>query len=450
MSVTLAGILPPVAVAFDRAATPGSAAQQGVTGSVPVSATPLGITNSVPVAAAPRPSPSTPVRPTSGTCTDQPDPVGGGRLGQPGLLVDAAPGTPPPPVFPTPSFLLADLDTGDVLLAQCPHSRGLPASTIKALTAITVRPRLQLDRVVVATEEDAAVEGTKVGLVPGQSYTVEQLLAALLMASGNDAATALARANGGMQPTAAQMTEQARHLGAFDTAAANTSGLDAPGQTTSAYDLALIGRQLLRDDVLRQQVQTPRRSFPGQRIRGKKGARAQYELANHNALLANVAGTIGVKNGYTVAARHTLIAANRRGSRGLVLTYLGMDGRDWRQSEALLNWGYAQRDRLQPIGHLVEPGTVEAPAGAAPAPLPGVAAGGPATAGNLAPASGSSDSAPADPGPATSAAATSATRDQSLVRWAGTALVLLLAAGVSWSARRCPRARREPTVGRRT
>lgn len=427
--MALAGAVTPAAVTLAAGAAPRSAAAHG--------------SGRAPLAAAPRPSPSTPIRPTAGTCTSQPDPVGGGLLGQPGLLVDAAAGTPPPPVLPTPSFLLADLDTGDVLLAQCPHARGLPASTIKALTAITVRPRLALDQVVVATQEDAAVEGTKVGLVPGQSYTVEQLLAALLMSSGNDAATALARANGGMLPTTTQMTEKAHQLGAYDTAAANTSGLDAPGQTTSAYDLALIGRQLLRDDVLSQQVRTSRRSFPGQRIRGKKGARAQYELANHNALLANVAGTIGVKNGYTDAARHTLIAAQRRGGRGFVLTYLGMDSRDWRPSQALLDWAYAQRDRLQSIGRLVDPGTVEPPADAAPAPLPGVPGAGRA-GGDGAPVPGTPASSVPAAVPDRETSLATSTSDQSLIRWAGTAAVLLLTAGVGWSARRRPRSARSP------
>src|SRR5690606_39526019 len=91
----------------------------------------------------------------------------------------------------------ADLDTGAVLAAQAPHARHRPASTLKVLTALTAIRSLNPDQVVQGTAEDQAIEGSKAGIGPGGQYTVRQLLAGLLLNSGNDTAQALARAMGG-------------------------------------------------------------------------------------------------------------------------------------------------------------------------------------------------------------------------------------------------------------
>lgn len=290
------------------------------------------------------------------------DVVGDDLLARPGVVVQPPPDAPAPPALPAACYLVADLDTGDVVISQCAHSRGLPASTIKTLTALALQPRLDPRGVVQATNEDAAAEGTKVGLVPGQGYTVEHLLGGLLVGSGNDAANALARAAGGMPTATAAMNELAAQLGAVDTRAVNTSGLDHPDQLSSVYDLALFGRAALRNPHLAAIVSTKRMVFPGRRIKGGHGQYASYELTNHNALLFNCPGTIGVKNGYTDAARHTLIAAVRRHGRGYLLSYLGMDKRDWKTPTALVDWAFTYGARSTPVGRLVEPGTVASPA----------------------------------------------------------------------------------------
>src|SRR5690606_21064098 len=137
------------------------------------------------------------------------------------------------------------LDSGEILAARWAHGQLLPASTLKTLTALTLLPRLDPDATYVAQRADAAIEGSKVGLHPGQTYTVRQLFQGLMMASGNDTAHALATLGGGMAATAALMNAEAKRLQANDTVVANTSGLDAPGQVSSAYDLALIARAAL-------------------------------------------------------------------------------------------------------------------------------------------------------------------------------------------------------------
>src|SRR6478752_4094342 len=162
-------------------------------------------------------------------------PIGGGRLGECGLIVPA--GSPPLPSDITAgAWLIADLDTGVVLAAKDPHGRYRPASTLKLLT---VQPLLHnltnLDLVVDGTQNDADQDGTRVGIEAGGKYTVRQLLTYLLIISGNDAANALARTNGGYDKTIADMNATAAALGALDTRAATVSGLDGPGQSTSAY-----------------------------------------------------------------------------------------------------------------------------------------------------------------------------------------------------------------------
>ncbi|MDT7701770.1 MAG: hypothetical protein QOJ30_4095 [Pseudonocardiales bacterium] len=126
-----------------------------------------------------------------------------------------------------------------------------------------VRERLDLDAVVVAAPEDVQVDGSRAGIGPGGSYTVRQLLAGLLLNSGNDTANALARTLGGVPAALEAMQAKASTLGALDTRPGSVSGLDGPGMSTSAYDLAVLFRVALRDPTIRELVGTRSVPFPG-------------------------------------------------------------------------------------------------------------------------------------------------------------------------------------------
>ncbi len=331
-----------------------------------------------PAVAAPRPTPKPTPTLTSPTlpvprATVLPElSVGGERLASMGVVTDLPAGVPAPPALKDVSWVLADLDTGEVLAAKAAHARLLPASTLKALTALTLLPLVGPTQVITATSQDANADGTRVGLVPGQPYTGRQLFQALLMASGNDAAYALAGAAGGRDATLTAMNEQAAYLGAHDTVAGDPAGLDAPGETSSAYDLALIGRAALQVKDFRTYVTTRQVDFPG-RVDPKTKKRGTYVISNHNKLLYNYAGTLGVKNGYTEAAKRTFISAVSRGGRSYVLTEMyGLDS-SWRPQAAMYDWAFRYGDRAAPVGMLVEPGTVTtapvpSPSPAAPAP----------------------------------------------------------------------------------
>ncbi|HVB26530.1 MAG TPA: D-alanyl-D-alanine carboxypeptidase, partial [Mycobacteriales bacterium] len=278
-----------------------------------------------------------------------------------------APGVPALPAdLPSSSWLVADVGTGAVLAARDPHGRYLPASTLKVLTAITLIPRLNPNRVVVPSFADVSVDGSKVGLVDTMGYTVRLLFTTLLVVSGNDAANTLADAAGGIRKTLALMNQKARELQADDTVALTPSGLDAPGESSSAYDLALIARAGLAMPAFRHYIAIISSTVPAP---GKK----HFQIYTHNWLLTDYPGAIGVKNGYTVAAQGTYIGAATRGGRTLLVTMMHANPLLFPEARALLDWGFAADGRVQPAGVLVDPLGSGAPAntqpGAAAAPL---------------------------------------------------------------------------------
>ena len=308
---------------------------------------------------------------SNGTATSPPQPLpppasdaGGTRLAQPGLQVQLTPGTPAPPRVKASAWIVADLTTGDVIAASNAHVPMAPASALKVLTALALHSRINRDARYVARQQDAAVDGTKVGLVPGSVYTADNLWHGLLMGSGNDAASALAALVGGTSAAAAFMTTTARSLGARDTVVANTSGLDAAGQVSSVYDLALFGRALLRDPALAGVVRTTTYAFPAAgHATHKGGGRKTYQIQNHNRLLLSYPGTTGIKNGYTTAAGASLVASVTRGGHSYVVAMLRSDVNVWSMGKSLFDWAFAQNGGAEPVGRL--DGTPAPPPGAA-------------------------------------------------------------------------------------
>jgi D-alanyl-D-alanine carboxypeptidase (penicillin-binding protein 5/6) len=311
--------------------------------------------------------------------------VGGADLATAGLVVPA--GATRPPGVTASSWLVADLDTGAVLGACGAHEYGTPASVQKLLLAATFLPTLDPLQRVVVTREDLNFEaGTSaVGLLRGGRYSIELLWLGLLLQSGNDAANVLARLGGGGPDATAgvrAMNDEARRLGAYQTHAVTPSGLDGPGQFTSAYDLALIARACFASPAFRKYALTERVQVPKQPQAtppDKKG----FQIQNENDLIYEYPGALGGKTGFTSLARHTYVGAAERGGRRLVVTLLGAESRPkrgWQQGAALLDWGFAQPAGAQ-VGRLVEPGEAPpAPANAAPGPHPTPATSGEARA----------------------------------------------------------------------
>lgn len=295
-----------------------------------------------------------------------PGPAGGARVTPPrpallyrsGTQVRPRPGAPGVPDVSARSWLVADADTGDVLAASDAHRRLPPASTLKTLFALTVLPVLPggiRHRVTEAELSGIGAGSSLVGVAEGQSYQVSDLWRGVFLNSGNDAVRVLAALNGGWHTTAARMQAKARSLGALDTRVLSPDGYDAPGQVSSAYDLAVFGRAGLRNPDFARYCATVEARFPA-----RDGG--TYGIVNTNRLLSGTDGVepypglIGIKNGYTSNAGNTLVAAARRGDRTLVVTVLnprsGGGLAVYEEARALLDWGFGAAGRVDPVGSL--------------------------------------------------------------------------------------------------
>ncbi|MEU3663476.1 serine hydrolase [Streptomyces sp. NPDC032940] len=325
--------------------------------------------------------------------TVRPDPgaPGGPRATapQPSLLyrsgtqVRLRPGTPEVPDVSALSWVVADAGSGDVLAAHDAHRKLPPASTLKTLFALTVMPVLPggiSHRVSTEELSDIGPGSSLVGVVEGHTYRVSDLWNGVFLNSGNDAVHVLASLVGGWRTAAARMQAEARALGARDTHVRTPDGYDAPGQVSSAYDLAVFGRAGLRNPDFARYCARIDAMFPD-------GDGDTFGIMNTNRLLTGADGVepypglIGIKNGYTSSAGNTLVAAARRDGRTLVVSVMnpqeGGGYAVYEEARSLLDWGFGAAGRVEPVGSLVHggtrarPGPQAAPPTASAKPAPG-------------------------------------------------------------------------------
>lgn len=293
-------------------------------------------------------------------------PAGGERMGD--CDVVAADGYAVPGELGASAWIVADVGTGEVLATKDPHGRYRPASIAKVLLALVAFRDLPLDRKVETTAEDESIEGSRVGIQAGATFTVEELLLGLLMNSGNDCANALARELGGHDVTLEKVNSLAAELGATDTRIVNYDGLDAAGQSTSAYDMALFYRAAFGDPDFRRLASTRLAELPT----ATEGER--FATSNDNGLLIHdYPGALGGKTGYTDDARHTFAGVAEQDGRTLVTVVLDTPAatlRPWEESWRLLDAGFAA-----PAGASV--GELDAATDEVPGDAPEEAAGGP-------------------------------------------------------------------------
>lgn len=335
--------------------------------------------------AAPRPTPS--ATPPAHTSV-----VGGERLAKPGTQVNLAPGTPVlPKELSARSWIVADAESGDVLAAHNAHWRLAPASTLKMLFADTLLPKwpgTTTHRVQPSDLAGVGAGSSMVGVKEGETYTVHDLWLGVFLRSGNDAVHVLSAMNGGVDRTVEEMNEHAEELQALDTHAVSPDGYDAPGQVSSAYDLTLIARSGLQKKDFREYASTVRAQFPGETKKNKKGKRVRgsFEIQNTNRLLSGdydvpvYQGIAGVKNGNTTHAGATFTGVAERDGKVLLVTVMNPQKKEsnevYKETARLFDWGFAAAGKVQPVGELVPPKSVEeANAAAGPSASPGQAGG---------------------------------------------------------------------------
>ena len=291
------------------------------------------------------------------TLSPDSDVLGGSQLAKRGAVADLSAGAAQLPQVKARTWLLADATTGEVLAAKNAHKARRPASTLKTLTALTLLPQLEPDATWIGTARAQNTYGSKAGIRKGREYTIDELFAGLLLPSGNDAAIALAQAHSTVSATVAEMNQVARDLQAYNTTARNPSGLDAKGQFSTAYDLALIGRAAIARDDFLAYAGAKRAEFPNPRNLKKNGKeRKPITIYNQNDLvMENYRGAIGVKTGYTSQAGRAFIGAAKRGNTTLIVSLMGIREPSDDAARKLLNWGFQNRGRIVSVGELVPP-----------------------------------------------------------------------------------------------
>lgn len=222
--------------------------------------------------------------------------------------------------------VLMDADMGQVLYEKNGDRQMLIASTTKIMTALVVLEHAAPDDVITVTPNHMA-EGSSMYLRAGETVRVEELLYGLLLCSGNDAALALTECAGGLTPFVALMNEKASALGMAHTSFVNPNGLDADGHYSTARDMAVLAAAAVENPTFRR-ICSSRSVTIGQRT-----------MENHNRLLRQVEGCVGLKTGYTRAAGRTLVSCAERDGCRLVAVTL-QDGNDWADHAALYDYGF--------------------------------------------------------------------------------------------------------------
>jgi serine-type D-Ala-D-Ala carboxypeptidase (penicillin-binding protein 5/6) len=261
---------------------------------------------------------------------------------------------PPPPPIVGRSWMLGDVSSGQILMAEKPDERVEPASLTKLMTAYVVfqalrDKKLTLDQQVNVSERAWRSPGSRMFIQPRRPVSVDELIRGMVVQSGNDACIALAEAAAGAEAVFVQMmNREAGRLGMKGTKFMNTTGLPDPQHYTTAQDLYLLTAALVRD-------------FPKEYAQYYSQKEFRYNnitQPNRNRLLWLDPSVDGVKTGHTEAAGYCLIASSNRGGRRLISVLLGSTSESMRaqESQKLLNWGFQFFDsvKLHPANQSVK------------------------------------------------------------------------------------------------
>ena len=258
--------------------------------------------------------------------------------------------------FKVKSMLLMEATTGKVLYCNNEHESLPIASVTKIMSTLLVMEAIDSGNVkytdkVTVSERAASMGGSQIYLEPNETMSVEDLLKALVVSSANDATLALAEHICGSEASFVdKMNEKAKQLGMNDTTFVNTNGLDAEGHVSSAYDVALMTRELM----------THKDIFNFTTIWMDTIRNGAFGLANTNKLIRFYQGATGMKTGYTSVAKFCLSATAKRDNMDLIAVVLGGDTSDDRFSCAkqLLDFGFANYSITIPEKIRIEPITV--------------------------------------------------------------------------------------------
>lgn len=231
------------------------------------------------------------------------------------------------------SACLINADSGQVIYSKNPHKRLAPASTTKMMTALVAAESGKWEDMIYFSKNACSQEGSRVYLEEGDSARLGDIVCAMLLNSGNDAAVAAAEyVCESEEKFAEKMTERAKSIGAVNTSFENPSGLDGENHFSTAYDLALIGREVLNNPLLSDIAATKNSVFTS----GK--GNVTY-LKNHNKMLWQYEGANGIKTGYTKKAGRCLVSSASRGGVRLIAVTMHA-ANDWQDHKNMLDYGF--------------------------------------------------------------------------------------------------------------
>lgn len=236
------------------------------------------------------------------------------------------------------SAVLMEASTGKILYESNPHEKLPPASITKIMTELLVleaieKGDLSFDEKITCSKHASSMGGSDIWLAPGETMTVRDLFKAMAISSANDAAVALAEQVAGTEPAFVNlMNERAAQLGMKDTHFVNCTGLDASGHVTSAYDIALMSRELMKHQQIFSYCTVWMDSLRG----------GKTQLTNTNKLIRFYQGANGLKTGSTGKAGYCVSGAAKRGNTQLIAVIMGADNSADRFSSAehLLDYGF--------------------------------------------------------------------------------------------------------------
>lgn len=249
------------------------------------------------------------------------------------------------------SALLIEAKTGKILYEKNPNQKIFPASTTKIMTAILAIRHLNLDKKVIVPTNIGQADGSAMYLLPGEKFTVKELLQGMMIKSANDAAILLAReVSGDVSNFSKLMNEEAKKLGCKNTNFINPNGLHDENHYTTATDMALISVEAMKSDIFRELVSTVRVTFDETEQTPEK----RYFL-NTNRFLWDDSKLIindeyipikydvinGIKTGYTPEAKNCLISSGKKNDIELIALVYHANGFEmYRDSRLILDYGF--------------------------------------------------------------------------------------------------------------
>lgn len=246
---------------------------------------------------------------------------------------------PAPPEVAAPSAILVERTSGTVLYEKNSHEKLAPASVTKIMTMLLTvealeRGQISLEDEVVTSDHAASMGGSQIYLEPGERMSLHDMLKSIAVSSANDACVAVAEHIAGNEATfVAMMNDRAAALGMQDTHFVNCCGLDSEEHYTTAYDISLMSRELLKHEMIRAYT-----TIWMDTVRG-----GEFGLSNTNKLVRFYDGTTGVKTGYTSKAGYCVSASAEREGMELIAVIMKADTSPHRNADAsgLLNFGFA-------------------------------------------------------------------------------------------------------------